>query len=322
MAEADTKAAAANSSGWVVEALYTYPVKSCQGVALDESLVGETGLVYDRLWMVINSKTGCFVTQRQMPQLALVSVKIDQNHGTLELSAPNMETALRLPLHPQKDKHLGERVKVRVWYDDVIGRCCGDDASAWFTQFTGRPARLLYKDPDEHRLVSRYLPKEGSCETPPKSGFADVFPFHITTRQSLQDVNSRVPRPLTHQHFRPNIVLAAADNAADQGCPAYDEESWKRIEVAADHGQESWDMFVTSRTPRCTMPNVDLETGTMHSDGEPMRTLRTFRLSDPGKPNFVCFGMQAAPQRIGQNIRVGQTVAVVERGYHSLTEPL
>ncbi|KAJ1811979.1 hypothetical protein LPJ56_000128 [Coemansia sp. RSA 2599] len=307
------------SNRWVVKALYTYPVKSCQGVALDKSVIGETGLAYDRLWMVINSKTGRFVTQRQVPELSLVGVKIDEAQGILELSAPSVEATLRLPLHPQRDRDLGEKIKVRVWYDDVIGRCCGDDARAWFAQVIGKPARLVYKDPDEPRLVSRYLPKEGSCETPPKSGFADVFPFHITTDQSLEDVNSRVPRLLTHRHFRPNIVLSAADS----GCCAYDEETWKRIEFDGDDGQhESWSMFITSRTPRCSMPNVDLDTGTMHSDGEPMRTLRTFRLPDPGKPTYVCFGMQAAPQRVGQNIRVGQAATVVERGYHSFTEPL
>ncbi|KAJ2837359.1 hypothetical protein J3B02_006434, partial [Coemansia erecta] len=149
--------------------------------------------------------------------------------------------------------------------------------------------------------------------------------------QSLDDVNSRVPRPLTQQTFRPNIVLSAAgncnsDNGSNScGSLAYDEETWKRIESVADDDdqqEESWSMFIASRTTRCTMPNVNLETGAMHSDGEPMRTLRTFRLPDPGKPTTVCFGMHAVPQRIGQKIRVGQTVAVSERGYHSLAEPL
>ncbi|KAJ1926077.1 hypothetical protein FBU59_007347, partial [Linderina macrospora] len=210
---------------------------------------------------------------------------------------------------------LGEQFKVRVWYDDVYGRCCGDQARAWLTEFIGKPTRLVYKDPTQPRMVSRYVPSTDVCPLPPQSSFADVFPLHITTQPSLEHVNKRVPRPLAHDNFRPNIVLDSPDG------PAYDEEAWKVIEV--NPGSENvWQMCVASRTPRCTMPNVDLATGTMNKDREPMTSLRKFRCTDPGKPSNVCFGMQAAPTTVGQTISVGETVAVRERGEHSLLQPL
>ncbi|KAJ2767126.1 hypothetical protein IWQ57_004084 [Coemansia nantahalensis] len=299
---------------WAVSALYTYPVKSCRGIALCEATVGATGLDHDRLWMLVDARSGRFVTQRQVPRLALIRVAICGDK--LELAADAMAAPLHLPLHPDVGRDLGDRATVRVWYDDVVGRCCGPAAAAWLTTFVGRPTRMLYKDPAATRLVSRYLPADGLCDTPPQAGFADVFPFHITTDPSLADVNRRVPRPLTHRHFRPNVVLAPADGCAEP----YDEESWTRIEFGDPSG--SWSMFVTSRTPRCSMVNVDPETGAASSDGEPMATLHTFRRVDPAKPTFVCFGMQAAPQRTGQAIRVGQRVAVRERGPHALTQPL
>ncbi|KAJ1736059.1 hypothetical protein LPJ61_000202 [Coemansia biformis] len=299
---------------WAVSALFAYPVKSCGGIALHEATVAATGLGYDRLWMLTDARSGRFVTQRQAPRLALIRVSVSGDE--LVLAADTMGAPLRLPLRPEVGRDLGDQLTTRVWYDDVVGRCCGPAAAAWLTEFVGRPIRLLYKDPGARRLVSRYLPAEGSCAVPPQTGFADVFPFHITTDPSLDDVNRRVPRALMHQHFRPNIVLAPAD-----GCRAapYDEETWSRIEF---HGADGpWSMFITSRTPRCSMPNVDPETGAASADGEPMATLRTFRRVDPAKPSFVCFGMQAAPQRVGQVIRVGQRVAVRERGQHALTEP-
>ncbi|KAJ2162579.1 hypothetical protein GGF46_000582 [Coemansia sp. RSA 552] len=296
---------------WEVVALYTYPVKSCRPVLLDASQVGETGLDYDRLWMVVDAKTGRFVTQRQVPRLALVSVTINRTQQLLELSAATMPTTLRLPLHPEPGQ--GERHRTRVWYDTVAGRCCGADAARWLSEFVGKPARLLYKDPQEPRLVSRYVP--AGCDAPPQSGYADVFPFHITTDPSLQDVNQHVPRPLTHQHFRPNIVLAPVHPAMP-----YDEETWKRLEFVGSG--PAWSMFVTSRTPRCTMPNVDLASGEMQADGEPLKSLRRFRCVDPGQPKFPCFGMQAAPQRTRETVHLGQRVVVRERGLHSLTEPL
>ncbi|KAJ2811658.1 hypothetical protein GGI24_006799, partial [Coemansia furcata] len=177
--------AKSSSDKWTVSALYTYPVKSCQPTSLSSSIVSETGLLYDRLWMLTDAQTGRFVTQRQVPRLALIKVLIDAKSDTLELSAPGMLTALRLPLHPQLGVDLGSQYKVRVWYDDVYGRCCGETAQAWLTTFVGKPTRLLYKDNAKTRLVSRYLPSDETCHLPPQSGFADVFPFHIITDTSL-----------------------------------------------------------------------------------------------------------------------------------------
>ncbi|KAJ2808269.1 hypothetical protein H4R20_000952 [Coemansia guatemalensis] len=301
-----------DGSKWTVSALYTYPVKSCQGVSMDSSPVTETGLAYDRKWMIVNAKSGRFVTQRQVPRLALVRVSI--NAPWLELSAPSMSSVLKLPLRP-KDTELGPPTKVRVWYDDVVGRCCGEEASLWLTEFVGRPMRLLYKDPDSRRLISRYAPPADLCQVPVQSAFADVHPFHIVTDVSLNEINRHVPRKLSPANFRPNIVLSAADTAAQP----YDEEEWTRIEF---EDTQRWSMFVISRTPRCTVPNVDLETGQMSTDGEPMASLRKFRCVDPGNPKFVCFGMQAVPSNIGQIVCVGQSLTVRERGTHSLTEPL
>ncbi|KAJ1781081.1 hypothetical protein LPJ62_005966, partial [Coemansia sp. RSA 2167] len=78
------------SNEWTVAGLYTYPVKSCQGVALQSSTVTATGLQYDRLWMLVDARSGRFVTQRQHPRLALIQVSINEKHGVLELNAPGM----------------------------------------------------------------------------------------------------------------------------------------------------------------------------------------------------------------------------------------
>ncbi|ORX68314.1 hypothetical protein DL89DRAFT_323854 [Linderina pennispora] len=275
-------------AAWKVSALHVYPVKSCGGVAVAAAQVTATGLKYDRLWMLLYEKTGRFVTQRQEPHMALIKVAIDEPGNRLVLSADSMADVLAVPLHPQAGD-LGEQFAVRVWYDDVIGRCCGDSARAWLSAFIGKPVRLVYKDPDATRMVSRYVPSQDICPLPPQSSFADVFPFHITTQPSLAHVNKNVPRPLSQANFRPNVVL---DNSAGA---AYDEESWTLIEFSSESGDK---------------------------DREPMKSLRKFRCSDPGKPSQVCFGMQAAPTTVGQTIHVGQAVAVRERGEHSLTQPL
>ncbi|KAJ1842978.1 hypothetical protein LPJ73_005630 [Coemansia sp. RSA 2703] len=301
-------AAAEGKDVWRVTALYTYPVKSCQGISLSSSEIGPTGLQYDRQWMIVSTTTGRFVTQRQHPRLALIQVQIDHTTNQLILHAPTMPQALHVPLTPPTQT---VQQNVRVWYDTVSGLCCGDEASKWLTQYTGKPVRLLRKDPEAPRLVSRYVPKE--CTEPPQAAFADVFPLHLTTEPSLRHVNERMQRSLEHANFRPNIVLDS-----DTG-EAYDEETWKTVEIS---GQDTWQLLVASRTPRCSMPGVDLSSGEMYGDSEPLKTMRTFRCVDPGKPTFVCFGMQAAAQHAGPTIRVGDVARVVTRGFHELTEPL
>ena len=55
-----------------IAGLFVYPVKSCGGVALNEAVLTETGLDLDRAWMVVDTQ-GEFVSQRELPRLALVS---------------------------------------------------------------------------------------------------------------------------------------------------------------------------------------------------------------------------------------------------------
>ena len=61
-----------------IAALNVYPVKSCRGLAADRAEVTPAGLaidgVRDREWMVVDSR-GRFVTQRELPRLALIGIE-------------------------------------------------------------------------------------------------------------------------------------------------------------------------------------------------------------------------------------------------------
>ncbi len=48
-----------------LRALYLHPVKSCGGIAVDEALVIETGLEFDRAWMVVD-EAGEFLSAREL----------------------------------------------------------------------------------------------------------------------------------------------------------------------------------------------------------------------------------------------------------------
>jgi hypothetical protein len=133
-----------------VQALYVHPVKSCGVVGLNEVLVIETGFEFDRAWMVVDTNRR-FVTQRELPRMALVQQTL--KHSELVLRAPGM-IALHLALDAVRDAR-----RVQVWDDEVAAYDMGDLAAQWFSDFLGRPLRLVRFDPqprpDQRRLSSR-----------------------------------------------------------------------------------------------------------------------------------------------------------------------
>ena len=139
-----------------IEQLLIYPVKSCAGVAVPEALLTETGLDLDRAWMVVDAE-GEFVTQRDMPQLALVQPQLKTDH--LVLRAPGM-----LALHIAIER-VEQPLTVRVWDDIVPAYDLGALAGQWITDFLAQPhagdarpsvgpCRLVRFDPEHRRLSS------------------------------------------------------------------------------------------------------------------------------------------------------------------------
>src|SRR4051794_31412608 len=82
-----------------VAALALYPVKGCRAIAVDSADIRATGFAYhgvrDREWMLIDS-SGRFMTQREVPQLALIAVSVE--HDSLVL-ARDGHSSCRIPLH-------------------------------------------------------------------------------------------------------------------------------------------------------------------------------------------------------------------------------
>ena len=70
-----------------ISQLFVYPIKSCAGVELEDSLLIETGLEFDRAWMVVD-ETGEFLSQRELPRMALITPQLKQFE--MVLRAPGM----------------------------------------------------------------------------------------------------------------------------------------------------------------------------------------------------------------------------------------
>jgi uncharacterized protein YcbX len=129
--------------------------------------------------------------------------------------------------------------------------------------------------------------------------------LHILNLASVRDLNEKISDQLPHlsvKRFRANIILT--------GPPPYDEDDWKRFEIAGHT------FFAACRTVRCKMPNVHPETGERHPI-EPDQALRKYREIDEGARLMGCLGMQVVPaEEAGFEVQVGDEVAVRERGEH------
>jgi uncharacterized protein YcbX len=130
-----------------IAALYTYPIKSCAGIATDTLRFDALGPLDDRRWMLIDQH-GQFVTQREVSRLALVRpARVD---GGLRVLAPGM-AALTV------GGTGGERLSTWCWDDRCAGFDEGREASEWFTEYVGRPMRLVRFDSTVPRAASRIL---------------------------------------------------------------------------------------------------------------------------------------------------------------------
>jgi uncharacterized protein YcbX len=260
-----------------LSALNVYPVKSCRGIPLQDALVAETGLADDRHWMMVRPN-GRFVTQRELPRMALIGTAVSLD--ALQLTAPGM-APLSVPRAAP-----GAPLGIVVWKFSGGGIDYGEEAAAWCSQFLGTPLRLVRFDERQERLCS----PEWTRGTRAITQFADGYPILIISRASLAELNSRLPKELPMGRFRPNVVID------DVG--AYDED---RIhELATDEVT----LRIVKPCTRCSITTTDQERGAL--DGaEPLATLKKYRFDR--EVGGVCFGQNAIIVRgVGARLRVGQ----------------
>ncbi len=279
--------------------LFVYPIKSCAGVELSEVLLTETGLEFDRAWMVVG-EAGDFVSQRELPRMALIRPQLRQHD--LVLRAPGM-----LALHLALDAVKGP-VEVKVWDDLVKAYDMGDIAAQWFSDFLNTDAEgrrlagpqklcLVRFDPAHQRLSSRKW--TGGMKAP--NQFSDGFPLLVISEASLDGLNDRLLAAghgaVGIERFRPNLVLAGLD--------AHDEDRLDELLIATGQGHARLKMV--KPCPRCPIPNIDPSTALSSPDVSD--TLQAYRQVEV-VGGAVAFGMNAIVlEGVDFELRKNQAVA-------------
>jgi uncharacterized protein len=261
-----------------VSNLIYYPIKACRGFEVETSCVERMGLEHDRRMMVVTPE-GEFLTQREVPRLALVTPRLE--NGTLELSAPNYDS-LQLGIQTTGTPWL-----VNVWKSKGVHAIDqGEEAADWFSSWLGRPVRLVHVADGYKRIINEQYAVNPDDHT----GFADGYPILLTSEEGLQDLNSRLDSPVPMNRFRPNIVV--------RGCAPFAEDTWNRIRIG------NVELAVVKPCARCEVTTIDKET--LDRSKEPLKTLGKYRKQKLG----AIFGQNVIPLNEGR-IWLGMTVEVL-----------
>lgn len=271
-----------------IAALAVHPIKSCAGIDVRDALLIETGLEFDRAWMVVTPQ-GDMLTQRELPRMALIRTTLRSQD--MVLRAPGM-----LALHVELGV-VEEPTRVRVWEDEVKAYDMGALAAQWFSDFLGQPLRLVRFDPEQRRLSNAQWAGDVQAE----NAFSDGYPILVASTASLADLNQKLSArgqaAVTMQRFRPNLVL--------DGLEAFDEDHIDEITIQAAEGPIR--LRLVKPCTRCSIPNV--EPGTAATSHEPGDTLATFR-ADARVNGGITFGMNAVVlEGFDRTLRVGQTAS-------------
>ena len=292
-----------------------------------------------------------FITQRTFAAMALIKIELwvpdpsspkysrshpnVQSEGVLVLKFPrpandtgpwavmkkiltaiggSIEKTVHIPFNPTEEQKLKSGYAVEdmeIWkdYPTSLLMASTETSTPWLNDLRSylgitNHLALFRVGTEKPREVYRCAPNRDELGYQPTVGFQDAYPLHILNLASVHDVakNMRRDAPaLGARNFRPNIVIT--------GGGAYAEDSWKRIEIG------NFEYYVSCRTVRCLLPNVNPATGVRHGS-EPNRTLKQFRRIDEGDPKNACLGMQMVPALEESRIKVGDAISVLETGSH------
>lgn len=241
----------------IITQLHIYPIKSMHGISVKEAELTVRGLKYDRNRMIID-ENGLFLTQRNLPALAAITVGLSDDG--LNLHSPSGDD-FTVPFNGNRHKE----ISVEVWGNRCEAYDEGDEISAWLTEklgrFKGKNLRLVRFNKDFEREVDPgYLKGEKS-----HTAFADGFPFLVTSESSLNRLNERLIEngsgPVPMDRFRPNIVLA--------GLEAFLENNLDEL-FSADG---RYRLGIRKPCKRCKVTTVNQDSGTIDDPKEPLRTL-------------------------------------------------
>lgn len=255
-----------------LKSIYIYPIKGLGGISLNEAVVLQKGLQYDRRMMLVDEQ-GVFISQRTFPNLSLFKLQSLSDGFSILFG----EQQLKIPFSFE-----GELLPVRVWEDEVQAIVAPYEINAWFSQQLNQSIRLVYMPEHATRAVDKKYALQNE-----QVSFADGYPILVISEASLHLLNSKLEESVLMDRFRPNLVLTDCEAHAEDGLKifAIGEVEFKGVKPCA----------------RCTVVTINQQNAQQGS--EPLKTLSTYRKVN----NKVLFGQNVLCLQQGK-IKVNQIV--------------
>lgn len=257
-----------------ITALYLYPIKSLKGISLQEAEISETGIKYDRYWMLVD-ENGDFITQREIPKLALFQVSIHAEYLTVRFD----NTAINIP----KTLATKEIKACEIWEEKLNGYKESDEINNWFSALLDKKVFLVRNAELPKRGIKNYANSFVN--------FTDSQQYLIFGQSSLDHLNTKIDQAIPADRFRPNIVFSKSE--------AHIEDSWKEIQIGASN------FIITKPCARCIITTINQATGI--AGKEPLKTLAKYRFKD----NNVEFGQYLKLTNSTDNLlKIGDEITV------------
>ncbi len=235
-----------------VSEILIYPIKSLGAIRLASNSALEKGFRYDRRYLLVD-KNGQFLTQREHPMMGLLQPALHGDHWQVTAGAEKGSQIL-FTLEPP---HPTTPLTVNVWDDFCEALPYPARINDWFSEQLGIACTLVFLPETHHRPIST-----GKFQTTGSLSFADGYPYLVTTVASLNDLNDKLPYPVSSLRFRPNIVLSG-------DLQPFEEDHWTAFSIGSARFK--------GLGPHARCQVVDLDPQTAKSDGIVLPALAQFR---------------------------------------------
>lgn len=262
-----------------------YPIKSLRGISLNEAKTERRGLEFDRRWMLIDENNR-FLTQREFSKMATLNVEVLERCLEISIADEN----LIVPFEIENKNNSG---RVTIWQSKCKAEIYDKSINDWFSGILQTNCRLVRMPEETHRKVNYFY----AVQKDDHVSFADGYPFLLIGESSLEDLNSRLEKPLPMNRFRPNLVVSGAE--------AFEEDSWKTINIGDSI------FHVVKPCARCVITTIEQNTGEKQGV-EPLKTLSSFRIPKRNSMKKILFGQNLIAEKAGETIKVGDKIEVLE----------
>lgn len=258
-----------------------YPVKSLRGITVDSWPLTPLGLQYDRHWMLVNKK-GRFITQRQLPAMALIDTALeDEGDEPRLLLSRSGKGGVEIPLSAAT----GDVQQAQIWRDTAEVREASVEASNWLTEALESPQPLkLVRMLDGARRSQSQAERFGADT---RVQFPDAAPFLIANSASLDALNLHLQSQdlpsVDMRRFRPNLVI--------EGLPAFAEHKLTELQL----GKLSFTMV--DHCERCVITTINPDTAEKDMNMATYRALAEINPM-PDNPASPAFAVNATLKKL------------------------